>query len=191
MNKLPFFFFAGLLTLLFSCAPTDIQKESSINPDDIVRWTDTTKLSWNDFQGKPPKDAKANSEIVIQLPAKFHEAKFLTSASTTVECYVDKKASWVRKSQAKTQLLLYNQTLFNLYEVYARKLRKNFVETDFSIENPAGVFDSIYQAHTAELSKVAARYRRESGTGTKNKKIKEWSEKISAELKELDKYTSQ
>jgi hypothetical protein len=191
MNKLPFYFFAGLLTLLFSCAPTDIQKESSINPDDILLWTDTTILSWNDFQGKPAKEAKASSELVIQLPVKFHEAKFLTAASATVECYVDKKASWVKMSQAKPQLLFYNQTLFNLYEVYARKLRKNYTETDFSIGNPVGLLDSIYQARTAELSKVAARYRRESGTGTKNKKIKEWSDKITVELKELEEYKSQ
>jgi hypothetical protein len=191
MNNLPFLFFAGLIVVLFSCTPADIQKESGIDPDDMIRWTDVTKLSWNDFQGKPPKEAKTNSEIVIQLPAKFNEAKFLSSASAAVECYVDKKSSWVKKPQAKPQLLLYNQTLFNIYEVYARKLRKNFARTDFSVENPSAVFDSIYQIHINELSKITARFRRESGTGTKDKKIKEWSEKIAAELKELEEFKSQ
>jgi hypothetical protein len=191
MNNLPFFFFAGLLLFLLSCTPADIQKESSIDPDNIVRWTETTKLIWSDFQGKLPKEPKTNSEIVIQLPAKFNEAKFLASASATVECCVDKKSSWVKKTQAKPQLLLYNQILFNIYEVYARKLRKTFAETDFSVENPSAIFDSIYQTRIDELAKITARFRRESGFGTKDKKIKEWSGKIAAELKELEEFKSQ
>ncbi len=191
MNKLAFFIFVGSFTLLSSCATTNTQKESSINPNDIVRWTDTTKLSWDDFQGQPTKEAKVGSEIIIQSPANFHKATFLDPASITVECYVDKKASWVKKSQAKPQLLYYHQTLFDLYELYARKLRKKLSETNFGIENPSGVFDSIYQAHTADLSKAVAQYRAESGMGTKNKKIKEWSEKIASELKELDEYKAQ
>jgi hypothetical protein len=188
MNKLISFFFAGLLTLLFSCATVTTQKESSIDPNDIVQWTDTTKLSWDDFHGQPTKEAKGNSEIIIQSPANFKKATFLNPASTTVECYVDKKASWVKKSQAKPQLLFYNQTLFDLYELYSRKLRKKLAETTFGIEDPTGVFDTIYQTHTADLSKAATQYRTESGMGTKNKMIKEWSEKIANELKELIEY---
>jgi len=190
MKMFPFLF-AGLLTLLFSCAPTDIVKESDINPDDIVRWTDTTKLSWNDFQGKPAKESKAASELVIQLPEKFQEEQFLKSASATVECYMDKKASWIKKAQAKPLLLLYNQTLFNIYELYARMLRKDFSEIDLNGENPAGAVDSIYKARTEELSKITVRYKRESTTGTKSKKVKEWSDKIDAELKELEEFKSQ
>jgi hypothetical protein len=191
MNKLAFFFFAGLLTLLSSCATVNTQKESSVNPNDIVRWTDTTKLSWDDFQGQPIKEAKVGSEIIIQSPANFHKATFLNPASATVECYVDKKASWVKKSQAKPQFLFYHQTLFNLYELYTRKLRKKLAETNFGIENPSGVFDSIYQAHTTDLSKAATQYRTESGMGTKSKKIKEWSENTANKLKELNEYKAQ
>jgi hypothetical protein len=188
MNKLSILFIIASLAFLSSCATVNTQRESNINPNNVVRWTDTTKLSWDDFQGQPAKEAKAGSEIIIQSPANFHKATYLNPASATVECYVDKKASWVKKSQAKPQLLYYHQTLFDLYELYTRKLRKKFAETTFGIENPSGVFDSIYQAHTADLSKAVTQYRTETGMGTKNKKIKEWSEKIASELKELDKY---
>jgi|WetSurMetagenome_2_1015567.scaffolds.fasta_scaffold25002_4 hypothetical protein len=190
MRKLPFFFCASLLTFLFSCATLNQQKESSLNPNDIVRWTDSTKLSWDDFQGQPTKESKTGSDILIQSIATFHRSTFLTPASATVDCYVDKKASWVKKSQAKSQLLFYYQTLFDLYELYSQKLRKKLAETTFGFENSTGVFDSTYQAHTNDLSKAAAQYRSETGTGTKNKKIKEWSEKIANELKEPDKSTT-
>ncbi len=190
MKMIPFVF-AGLLTFLFSCAPTDILKESDINPDNIVRWADTTKLSWNDFQGKPAKESKAASEIVVQLQVKFHEEQILKSASATVECYMDKKASWIKKAQAKPLLLSYNQTLFNIYELYARILRKDFTGADFNGENPAEAVDSIYKARTEELSKITVRYKRESAMGTKSKKVKEWSDKIDAELKELEEFKSQ
>ncbi len=190
MNKFTFFLFAGLLTFLCSCATLNQQKESSLNPNDIVRWTDSTKLSWDDFQGQPVKEAKTGSDILIQSIASFHRPTFLTPASTTVDCYVDKKASWVKKSQAKSQLLLYYQTFFDLYELHSRKLRKTLAETTFGFENPTGLFDSIYQAHSSDLSKAAAQYRTECGMGTKNKKIKEWSEKITSELKESDESTA-
>jgi hypothetical protein len=49
----------------------------------------------------------------------------------------------------------------------------------------------MYQAHTADLSKAVAQYRTESGIGAKSKKIKEWSEKIANELKELIEYKAQ
>ncbi len=69
MNKLAFFFLAGSLTLLFSCATVSIQKESSYDPIEIVRWTDTTKLSWDDFTGTPPADTSLGAYMIILTPA--------------------------------------------------------------------------------------------------------------------------
>ena len=188
MKKLIFFVYTAIPVFLYSCASLQSPKESSINPNDIVRWNDSTKLSWDDFQGQPIKEAQVASEIFIQTPASMHKATFLLPASTTVDCYVDKKASWVKKSQAKPPLLQYNQTLFDLHELYARKLRKKLTETNFGFTNPAGVFDSLYQAHNFELTKAVSQYRTECGMGSKNKKVKEWSDKIAADLKELDEF---
>ncbi len=182
MNKRTFFFLAGSLTLLFSCATVNTQKESSINPNDIVRWNDTTRLSWDDFMGTPPANTNFGSELIVLTPVEFHAPTFFDSAATKVDCYMMKNASWVVRSKAKKQLLAYNQILFEIYELSARKLRKILAETSFSVKDPIGLFDSIHTEHETSLAKTISQYRSETEEGINTKKIMEWAEKMAQEL---------
>jgi hypothetical protein len=178
-----------IISVLFaSCAILAPQKEQTINPKDMVSWSDTTKLTWNDFQGQPIKEASFASELFVQYNAFFQKPTMFLPARTTVECYVDKRVSWALKGKATVQLLLYNQTLFDLYELYARKLRKKFSESNFGIADPAGVFQSIYQANSNELSQMISQYRTDTIMGANNKLTKEWSAMLAKELKDLDEY---
>jgi hypothetical protein len=190
MNKLIFFFFASSLTFLFSCATVITQKESSINPSDIVRWTDTTKLSWDDFAGKPAANTTLGSEMIVLTPAKFQKPTYFDSATAKVECFMVKNSSWVVKSKAKKQLLAYNQTLFDIYELSARKLRKKIAETNFGVNDPVGLFNSIHSEHNNELAKTTSQYRSETERGVKTKKLMEWVEKITQELNVLEDFKS-
>lgn len=178
----------AVFAIVASCAVLNPPKQPEINPNDIVRWSDTTKLSWDDFQGKPIESAQIGSEIVIQSPAYFHKATIFLPATTTVECYMDKRVSWVTKSQINVQLLFYNQTLFDLYELCARRLRKKFAETNFGIADPTGVFNSIYQSNSNEAMQEISRYRNETAMGRKALKIKEWSDTIWKALQDLNEY---
>lgn len=186
MNKLTFFFFAGSLTLLFSCATVNTQKESSINPNDIVRWTDTTKLSWDDFTGKPPANTTLGSEMIVLTPAEFQEPTFFNSATAKIECFMVKNVSWVVKSKAKKQLLAYNQILFDIYELSIRKLRKIIAETDFKVKDPVGLFNNIHNEHNNALVKTISQYRSETKASANTKKLMEWAEKITQELTVLE-----
>jgi hypothetical protein len=186
MNRLTFFFFAGSLTLLFSCATVSIQNESSYDPNDIVRWTDTTKLSWNDFTGIPPSNTTLGFEMIVLTPAKFQESTIFNSATAKVECYMVKNASWVEKSKAKKQFLTYNQIMFDICELSARKLRKIISETDFKVENPIGLLNSINNEQKKELAETLSRYRSETKLSVNTKKLMEWEEKITKELSVLE-----
>ncbi len=174
-------------TLFISCSTLAPHKEK-INPNDIVRWSDTTKLTWNDFQGKPIEESSIAAEIFIQYNVFMQKPALFLPAISTVECYVDKRISWVVKSKVTPQLLFYNQTLFDLYELYSRKLRKKISESSFGIADPGGVLNSLYNENQLELMQKISQYRDETGMGTNNKKIKEWSTKLAGELKDLYEY---
>jgi hypothetical protein len=175
-----------LLTLLFSCATVKTQKESGYDANDIVRWTDSTKLSWDDFTGKVPANTTLGSEIIVLIPAEFYEPVLFNSATATIECFMVKNASWVVKSKAKKQLLAYNQILFDINELAARKLRKKIAETDFSRKDPVGLFNRIRNEHMKTLENTISEYRSDTEIGMNSKKLMEWEEKIAQELSGLE-----
>jgi hypothetical protein len=188
MNRLCFFIFAGSLTFLFSCATVQTQKESSYDPNDIVRWTDSTKLSWDDFTGTPPTDTTLGAYMIILTPAEFQESTLLDSATATVECYMVKNASWVVESKAKKQLLAYYQIMFDINELSARKLRKIISETNFNVEDPVSLLNNINNKHKKKLSKTLSQYNAETKLGADTKKLMEWQEKMTHELSALEEY---
>jgi hypothetical protein len=188
MNRIVFFIFACSLTFLFSCATVQSQKESSYDPDDIVRWTDSTKLSWDDFTGTPPADTALGAYMIILTPAEFHESTLLDSATATVECYMVKDASWVVESKARKQFLAYYQIMFDINELSARKLRKIISETDFNVEDPVGLLNNINNKHKKKLSKTLSQYNAETKLGADTKKLMDWQEKIIHELSALEEY---
>jgi hypothetical protein len=137
-----------------------------------------------------PATTTLGSEVVVLIPAEYHRATFLDSASSKVECFMVKKSSWAVKSKTKKQALAYHQILFDTYELSARKLRKQIAETNFKVENPVGLFDSIRTEQNNELEKTISRYRSETETGVNTKKLMEWAETTAKELTELEDYKS-
>jgi hypothetical protein len=190
MNKFSLFSFTGLLIVLCSCATINTQKETSYSPNEIVRWTDTTKLSWDDFTGVPSADSTLHSQMIVLTPAKFKEPTYFDSAAATVDCFMVKNASWIAKGKTKKQLLAYYQTLFDIYELSVRNLRKTFADTSFKVKDPVGLFNKIYQDHYTTLAKTISQYRSETEDGVKTKKLMEWVEKITEELTALEAYKS-
>jgi hypothetical protein len=190
MKKLTFYFLAGSLSIFFSCATLNTQKEPAFNSNDIVRWTDTTKIGWDDFAGEVPANATLGSEMVVLIPAEFHKATFLDSAFSKVECFMVKKSSWAVKSKIKKQVLAYHQIQFDIYELSARKLRKKIAVTNFKVENPVGLFDSIRMEQNNTLEKTISQYRFETETGVNTKKLMEWAEITAKELTDLEEYKS-
>ena len=174
--------------LLVSCAGLNSPQYSSIDENSIVRWDENRKLTWNDFQGEPIKNASVSSELLIQMPANFNKAALFLSSNFNVECYFVKNGSWVDSSKATEQLLKYNQSIFDIYELYARKLRKKFEETEFGVSDPTDKFNSIYHNNSEALSKELINYRKETELGINKNKIDEWSIKIANMLKELENY---
>jgi hypothetical protein len=106
----------------------------------------------------------------------------------TVEVAMIKKLSWADKSKVTEQSLLYHQTTFDLYELYARKLRKKCSEKGFGLVDPGSVWQSYVDAVNAELELARRHFETETQMGLNLLKLQEWSTKLSREIKELDSF---
>lgn len=107
-----------------SCAMLNPPQQPAYNLNDVVIWNENKKLTWDDFQGTPILGVNQSTEILVQMPASFVKNSLFLPTVTNVECYVDKKRSWVNKALTTKYSLEYNQTIFDIYELHARKLRK-------------------------------------------------------------------
>ena len=83
---------------------------------------------------------------------------------------------------------MYYQTLFDIYEVHARKLRKEFSETKFGI-NPDAVFQEKYNANDALLINRCNEFKNDTESGSNGEAVKRWAGKIKMGLEELEHYT--
>ena len=118
------------------------------------------------------------------MDAKFHKGLRTT---TVVETIFDRKQSWVAKEQQTEQELKYYQTMFNLYEVESRKLRKQFKETKLGLD-PDKVFQEKYNAALAALDERSKLYMEETDLGIDAAALEKWSQTLQQELKELESY---
>ena len=151
--------------------------------NDTIHWIDYRKLSWEDFKGEPIDLQGMYGQSMMVILADYHKYTLFLPAHTTVETVFDRKNSWIA-SNAKTELSLkYYQVMFDIYEVYARRLKKEFKETKFGV-NPEKVFKEKYNAILTALSDRNKQYLKETKMGTDSESIEKWQKIIQSELKE-------
>ena len=183
--------FLLVLSLFFlQCATNKVTELYKVyNPKDYLYWSEDTPLTWDDFQGEPiGSPEKYGSEIHIYNPATIEKSNLFSPAKLTTICIFDKKHSWVNRSSVNDTLLLYNQVIFNIYELYTRKLRQKFSETDFGINDFTEKFHSMSEKNNSELSEEVDTFRKQCDMGQFAPAVLKWSERIISEIHKLDEF---
>lgn len=181
----------ALLSFLFvQCAATRTSElYQTYSKENYVYWSDSRKLTWEDFQGKPlGSNENYGTEIHLYNPATVDKAHLFSTANLTSICVFDKKHSWVNKKNASDDLLLYNQVIFNIYELYTRKLRKEFSNTEFGLDDYIQQFHIMTEKNNSDLKDRVEDYRRDTDLGRNVAGIKFWELSIEKELEELKSY---
>jgi hypothetical protein len=179
-----------LLSLcLIQCSAGNLSTlHQTYNQDDYLYWSDSRKLSWDDFKGVPQGSSDDyTTEIFVSIPSSIDKT-IVSSPKLTSVCVFDKRKSWVNKNVANDTLLLYNQTIFDIHEVYARKLRKTFMETDFGLNDFKEKYMDMTAKNNNDLLNRIDDFRRESFYGHKSKAVLHWAAQIKNELKELNQF---
>ena len=184
MEKL---FFLLLSLFLIQCSAGKISElHQTYNQEDYLYWSETRRLTWEDFKGKPAGTSDDYStEIFMSIPSSIEKENLFSPPKLTSVCVFDKQHSRINKNIANGTLLIYYQTIFDIHEVYARKLRKTFLETDFGLNDFKEKYRSMTEKNNNDLLNRIEEFRRASKLGQNKETVKQWAAKIRNELQEL------
>lgn len=152
---------------------------------DTLHWKESKPLSWSDFKGKPKSGM--SGEAFCQLDANYEKPNPLKKTKFKIYAVWSKSKSWITSTSKTTDELLYYQVLFNIYEVHARRFRKEISETKFGID-PEKTFREKYNLAGVSLSDDCRVFRDVTNEGAEIEELKKWNEKVKKELKELEQF---
>ncbi|MEN8115416.1 MAG: hypothetical protein ABFS16_00435 [Bacteroidota bacterium] len=156
-----------------------------------IQWSDDYELSKSDFQAKAP-----NTGTMQTVSGSFfveYEIGGLNLISTrnlnkNVSCYFQKNASYFDDGDVASvkRLLRYQQLIFNLYELQARKLRQKFFEERqrLLLKGPATLWEEV----SAEHVKIIAKVENETNHGYVSSEITKWETWTNKELEKLEEF---
>lgn len=156
-----------------------------------IVWEKSKKLTWNDFQGATDSinfgQAKTSYRIRI-VPEQVNVDEYDNIQGyekMTVKAEFDKKRSW---SLAKfdTVVLAHEQLHFDIAELYARKIRRQFYKNILAKRKTYERFWSDYKVLWDECSKFQNKLDAETNHGRDKEQNKLWKQLVSDELRKSD-----
>lgn len=155
------------------------------NPDYLL-WSQTKKLSLADFGIKKSNAASSASFAQFTLDYSVNGFDFLTkNFNKKVKNSMIISASWIDTTANIDASIKYQQTLFDLAEIYARKFRKEIKENRKFIAKGVQFIEVINSRVSTEFSKRRLKYDEETKYGTDLTKQQLWEQQILKELHEL------
>lgn len=114
-----------------------IANSLNVTKDNLILWSASNKLTWNDFQGNP--DTTSNYKAITTSQIGFTPEIHKDSIILSVPCNFLKSESWsVRKSNYA--LLAHEQLHFDIAELVARNIRKGCSKHVSTSLNESSIF---------------------------------------------------
>ncbi|MBT8393411.1 MAG: DUF922 domain-containing protein [Bacteroidia bacterium] len=153
-------------------------------------WNENERLSWYDFKGLPNSKFEAAAltatGLTFDFSARATKTKLLDfTAVVEARFYPDK--SWYLKKYANPVVLAHEQLHFDITELYARKLRKQIAETNFTIKIQREI-SKLHFDINKQLKEMQNDYDRESDYSRILVTQQKWQDFVYDELNKLSKY---
>jgi hypothetical protein len=176
-----------LLTIILTIGVTFISYAQD-NPDYLL-WNSSHKLTIDDF-GIIKCDSKSGLSFAqFTIDYNVSGLDFMTKKfNKKVKNSIIKSASWIDTTQNVELSLKYQQTLFDIAEIYARKFRKELQENRKQIAKGISIVNEINAKLSSEFAKRRLQYDSDTESGSDSQKQLIWDEKIKQELLELADY---
>ncbi len=151
--------------------------------DDILSWSESRPLEWNDFAAAYDATSlkKAHSEILIEILNVRLEDNI---PKYDIGCQLVKSKSWIRVCEDNT--LQKQQLQFDIYELYTRKIRKSFDSLTVMQIDDASLYQQVFEAKYQESVVRNAAFQLEVNKNPK--KLKAWNKEIAAEISQLESF---
>ena len=154
--------------------------------DSIIYWSCKRNLKWEDFQGKPHSDVVGEAAICCSgLSYHYHEEED-TIVSFVIKAEFLKYKSWTRTDSSWD--LNHEQGHFDITEIFARKLRKSYLNIDPSLRSNSEEMHNKFLYYMKELKKFQNEYDAYTLHGLSRETQIEWSLKIKQMLTELKEF---
>ena len=160
--------------------------------DSIIEWNHNQKLSWNDFLDKPDDNIIADAltsykiEVIPSNVIVDEQDRIQNYHELSVKANFYKYHSWsIEKTK---ELLKHEQLHFDIAELYARKMRKEFVKMQNKNESRFESYLNCYNQLWKECRKLQQEYDFETNHGRLKEMNLKWINKITNELEKLDNY---
>ena len=170
----------ALLSFLITCLSTFGQIT------DTILWRESYKLQWVDFQATPDENSNTRARTAASLFC-YPEYKG-NGIICKVLCYFERQSSWVQKNHKLDYILKHEQGHFDLYEVYARILRKRLSEMKFKRKDLESDLNKMVEKLGKESRARQKKYDKATGFAKNEVNQQKWLKKIAEELKELEQY---
>lgn len=157
--------------------------------DDRLLWNGNYQLTVSDFGIKTNSLENSSSFAQFSLDYQLNGFDFMArNFNKKVRNYLIRSASWIDTSANIPQSLRYQQTLFNISEIYTRQFRKALRENRKKIIMGTQIAEELNQNIMAEFSKRRMDYSRETDYGKNELKQKEWEALIQKEIAALNNF---
>lgn len=151
---------------------------------DTLEWSETRKLTVNDFKATPPDPSTGQSFILnfgIETNLKKEEIENLKTFNRQVTNLFVANNSWIDWSDKSR--LRYAITIFDLNEWMARELRKRLNENRKLVL--AGEYQSIQEDVSKEFEKIRQDYDNETNYGNNAIRQMNWETRITERIHSL------
>ncbi|GHV57140.1 hypothetical protein FACS1894182_05240 [Bacteroidia bacterium] len=149
-------------------------------------WSADKKLTVADFLIQPQSGQAMSSFAQFSIEHQVSGMNFLTkNFNKKVQNFMIPSASWIDTTNNVSQALLYQQTLFDLAEIYTRQFRKALRENRKKIATGLQIVTDLNDSIMSDLAKRRANYSQETNFAADSDSQLQWEEQIKQELLEL------
>ncbi|GAB3563806.1 hypothetical protein GCM10027578_08160 [Spirosoma luteolum] len=149
-------------------------------PIDTLHWSASRRLRLSDFHG-PAQRGLGGSEFHYQLGYDMRPLLLGTQPAVEAYCLMFRNLSWVSETARNDRTLVYNQVLFDLVEIHARRMKAQLIglRPDRRFKEQA---TRIEYLTNAELGREVSQFRAETGGGDEAGPLREWQLRIAQRL---------
>lgn len=168
-----------LLSILSYGSPAQAPNEETI------RWSDTRKLTWDDYKAGPDARSDAAASTTTYLGIEYHMNNGQFDCKIT--CSFSRTKSWGRHKT--DHVLAHEQGHFDIAEIFARQLNKEMKQYRFDKNTYTTELKRIYQGIVDQKENWQNQYDEETNHSIHKEKQAAWAKKIADRLRELSAYS--
>ncbi len=179
-----------IITLLITCQAFSQNTSTDSN---YIFWSKDRRLNTNDFKINVAHIASTYSYAQYSFDYKINSALFglPKDYKKKIRNYFIKSASWIDTSYNVTTSIKYQQTLFDLAEIYIREFRKLVYTNRKKITWGKLKIDDLNANAMTDFSNRRVKYDFDTNFGNIAYKQKEWEILIANELYNLKDFSSE